>query len=163
MSAKAYDGSTPLVVPPLGTPIQEGVIRALKVAITSAEDLFSAVGTKQLFSLDVSSQGSEITVLGLLAYVTEGWADTGHTTSGSSVTLHLGDGTDPCGFAATADIAPATADTGGKVLNSRDAAQAYASGKVYSADDTIDLKIAGAAPGVSGGLEVTLLYAVGLA
>lgn len=163
MTAVAYDGSTPLVVPPLGTPIQEGVVRALKVAISSAEDLFSAVGTKELFSLDASSQGSEIHVLAVMAYVTEAWLTAGHTASGSAVTLHLGDGTDPCGFAATADIVPETVDTGGLVASSLGTAQAYSGGKVYSADDTIDLKIAGGVPSGSGGLEVTLLYTAGLA
>lgn len=54
-------------------------------------------------------------------------------TGDASQTLNVGDGTDPDGYVAAADVATAG--------NAGVGAGAYASGKFYSAADTIDLEV----------------------
>lgn len=59
---------------------------------------------------------------------------------GTGVALNVGDGDDTVGYIATADITftPAPAVGAAQVIHSDDAAQDYARGKYYTADDTID-------------------------
>ena len=72
----------------------------------------------------------------------------------ASVTLTIGDGTQAAGFLASADIGPQTLNN---VANSDTDGEAYAGGKLYTAKDTIDLVVGGAAAAV-GELYVEIEY-----
>lgn len=76
----------------------------------------------------------------------------------TSVTLNIGDGTDTDGFLATAKIAPQSAVTSGILKTTSVAtAEAFAGGRLYTADDTIDVVVAGATP-VAGQMDVYVVY-----
>ncbi len=74
------------------------------------------------------------------------------------VTIGIGDGASTSGWLATTKIAPTSAETAGLYQTTQLAtADAYAGGKKYLADDTIDAIIGGATP-AAGQLEVLIHY-----
>jgi len=93
---------------------------------------------------------ANILVLDVYAYTPQAWT--------ASVTLTVGDGDAAAGWLASAKIAPQTAQTNGLTKRTSLAtADAFAGGKVYLVNDTIDVTVAGANPGV-GRTDIYIEY-----
>lgn len=148
-----------LRIPAVGDPIIEGQVYAGVVRFGDGLDVEdpTATGTVELVDIDVGAHGN-VRIIDMQLMVEEAFIDAGGT-SATNVTLTIGD-SDVDGFYASADIAPGTVDT--TPLTLEDAAEAYTGGKVYTADDTIDVVVGGAAPAISGQLELVVFYTVGL-
>jgi hypothetical protein len=71
------------------------------------------------------------------------------TTSGSNASLAVGDGSSANGYLATTDTVIQTIDTA--TTSSRASGEAYANGKYYSVDDTIDFVFVAATAGATAG------------
>jgi hypothetical protein len=71
------------------------------------------------------------------------------TTSGSNASLAIGDGTSANGYLATTDTVLQTIDTA--TTSSRAAGEAFANGKYYAVDDTLDFVFVAAASGATAG------------
>lgn len=74
---------------------------------------------------------------------------TAFTTSGANASLTAGDGDSAHGYLDTGDTALETIDTA--VTQTRAAGEAYAGGKYYAVDDTIDFVFVPAAAGATAG------------
>ena len=112
------------------------VIKVKKVTLGFDEGdvQVDATGAVAIFNVPANTL-----VLDVLAYTREAWTAT--------LTLDVGDGTDPDGFLATAKVAPTSEQTDGLLKRMTEAtAEAYAGGKLYAAADTIDATIGVAAP-----------------
>lgn len=148
-------------IPAVGDPIIEGEIRAAKVTAgtgSSNDVQVTATGVFALFSIDVGAQGN-VTIHEVIAEMTTAWVDSGTTSGSTAVTLDVGDGDDADGYLQdNNDIEP----FGTAVATSKASGQPYSGLEDYSADDTIDLTVGGAAPGVQGAAEFTVLYSVGI-
>lgn len=74
---------------------------------------------------------------------------TAFTTSGANASLTIGDGGSATGYMATTDTVLQTIDT--VTMLASTAGEAYATGKFYSVDDTIDFAFVPAASGATAG------------
>jgi hypothetical protein len=74
------------------------------------------------------------------------------TTGGANASLAIGDGSSAAGYLATTDTVLQTIDTA--VTTSAAGGEAYAGGKYYSADDTIDFAFTAAASAATAGKVV---------
>lgn len=136
------------------------VVKALRVDVGSGLDVDpTATGTFNLFDLN-DTDNHPVRVVDLQWQVTERFDDDSITSS-TSVQLTIGDGDDVDGFADNTDLSPDDTDTHPQSAR-LDSTQPYQGGKIYEADDTIDLQITGAAPTESGQMEVVLFYVQGL-
>lgn len=70
-------------------------------------------------------------------------------TTGAAASLKVGDGADGNGFLNTSDTVLGTIDTA--TTSSRAAGEAFANGKYYSVDDTLDFVFVAAASGATAG------------
>jgi len=93
---------------------------------------------------------TNILVLNVRSYTIAAWT--------ASVTMTIGDGDAAAGWLSSAKIAPTVAQTNG-VHKTTDlaTADAFSGGKLYQANDTIDVVIAGANPGV-GKTDIYIEY-----
>src|SRR3990167_8700286 len=120
----------------LGDKPQAVKVQKVSTGFTGEDVNFDAQETLAIFNVPANCL-----VLEVAAYTDEAWT--------TSVTLDVGDGSDPNGWLATAKVAPTTAQTNGVLKRSTlPTAEAYAGGKLYSAADTIDVVIGGATPAV---------------
>jgi len=76
-----------------------------------------------------------------------------------SVTLTIGDSDSAAGYLAAADIGSTDVVTTGILKNSSAAGEAYATGKQYTAAQTIDVVVAGATAAI-GVIHVYLVYSM---
>lgn len=129
----------------LGERPQVVKVQKVSVGFTGEDVNFDAQETLAVFNVPANCL-----VLDVYAYTDEAWT--------TSVTLDVGDGTDPNGWLATAKVAPTSAQTDGLVKRtSKATAEAFAGGKLYAAADTIDVVIAGATPAV-GKTDIYIEY-----
>jgi len=75
----------------------------------------------------------------------------------ASVTITIGDSDSAAGFLASADLAPQS--TGVLLVSSRGAAEAYAGGKIYDAEQSIQA-VTAAATVAAGVVEVYMIYSM---
>lgn len=122
-------------------------IKVAKVTVgaIAGDVLFTSQTTKAIFNVP-----SGCLVLDMWAYTRTAWT--------TSVTINIGDGDNTSGWLATAKVAPTSAQSDGLPKRTTLAtAGAFASSKLYQADDTIDVVLAGATP-VVGETDIYVMY-----
>lgn len=102
-----------------------------------------AVGVGETTPIFAVAKGERVLAAG--CRITTAWA------GGSTATITLGDTTDPDGLLPTADVTETTAG----VYDSATGALLAGNGKLYAADDTVDVVYTpGATPGATNGVVV---------
>lgn len=107
------------------------------------------------FSFNFSDTSATYTIpvkAGTFVHAVSTFVSQAFTTSGSNAALNVGDGSSTSGFLATTDCVLQTIDTA--VTTSAAGGEAYAGGKYYSADDTIDFVFLAADAGATAGKVV---------
>jgi len=121
-------------------------VKKISIGVAASNDVvFDAIE-----SLPVLNVPAGTLVLNVAIYTPTAWTAT--------CILDVGDGTDPDGFLATAKVAPTVAQTNGvRKLSTLPTAEAYAGGKFYAVDDTIDVAVGTAIP-VVGQSDIYVTY-----
>jgi len=107
------------------------------------------------FSFDSNDASGTYTIpvkAGMFVHAVCTFVSEAFTTSGNNAALNIGDGGSASGYLATTDTVLQTIDTA--VTTAAAGGEAYAGGKYYSADDTIDLVFLAANTGGTAGKVV---------